>query len=85
MVLTQRTAEGESCREWTVDNAYTVCLSLNDHLPAGFQSPGRKRLRQIHRLEPGNRHRTTRTLNSSFPCPSAQHFWLPRWWWSWFA
>jgi hypothetical protein len=38
MVLTQRTAEGESCREWTVDNAYTVCLSLNDHLPRDFKA-----------------------------------------------
>jgi hypothetical protein len=74
MALTQRTAEGESCREWTVDNAYTVCLSLNDHLPQDFKARDGKRLRQIHRLEPENRHRTTRTLNSSFPCPSAQHF-----------
>jgi hypothetical protein len=38
MALTQRTAEGESCREWTVDNAYTVCLSLNDHLPRDFKA-----------------------------------------------
>jgi hypothetical protein len=38
MALTQRTAEGESCREWTVDNAYTVCLSLNDHLLRDFKA-----------------------------------------------
>jgi hypothetical protein len=41
MALTQRTAEGESCREWTVDNAYTVCLSLNDHLLRDFKARDR--------------------------------------------
>jgi hypothetical protein len=34
----QRTAEGESCREWTVDNAYTVCLGMDDHLPRDLKA-----------------------------------------------
>ena len=34
----QRTAEGESCREWTVDDVYTVCLGLDDHLPRDFKA-----------------------------------------------
>jgi hypothetical protein len=26
------------CREWTVDEAYTVCLGLDDHLPRDFKA-----------------------------------------------
>jgi hypothetical protein len=34
----QRTLEKEACREWTVDEAYTVCLGLDDHLPRDFKA-----------------------------------------------
>lgn len=38
MALTQHTSEGDACREWTVDDAYTVCLGLDDHLPSEFNA-----------------------------------------------
>jgi hypothetical protein len=34
----QRTAAGEACREWTVDEVYTVCLGVDDHLPRDFKA-----------------------------------------------
>lgn len=34
----QRSSEEEACREWTVDDSYTVCLGLDDHLPRDFKA-----------------------------------------------
>jgi hypothetical protein len=33
-----RRSDQGSCREWTVDGAYTVCLSLETHLPRDFKA-----------------------------------------------
>jgi len=45
MALT-RTSEGKPVREWTVDDVYTVCLSLATMCRAS-PGPGTKRLRQV--------------------------------------
>jgi len=34
----QRNAGEKACREWTVDDSYTVCLDPYDHLPRDFKA-----------------------------------------------